>query len=124
MNGVKMRILLIFSVILIGFVATSSAQNEPTAYKFAEFGSISQAALAEKVRDLYRQVTGNNRDQQAFIFNYGTKDAIAQRTKMITKSITFMFQDPPRVTFVDVVRRSRIRTVMWIVPPGAKPPTP
>lgn len=70
-------------IILAGF---GSAQSEPKAYKFAEFGPMSKAGVRKKV--------------DAFVL------------------------DPSRITFVDGGSAKSVRTVMWIVPEGAKPPTP
>lgn len=114
------------SMFLAGFAIGVFGQNEtntqPKAYKFTEFGKMSQSGVKEKVDGLLRELA-KNRSAQGYIINYGTPKAIAARRKQITNSFTFTHLDL-RMTFVDGGFEKNVRTVMWIVPPGATPPTP
>jgi len=125
MIGAKMRILPIFLAILTGLVTTSSAQSEATAYKFAEFGPTSQAGVKAKMQGFLRELA-NKPDTQGYVINYGTPKAVAARRKQILQSVSFLKLDPSRVTYVDGPPKPGIKivTVMWIVPPGATPPSP
>ena len=98
-------------------------QTEPKAYKFAEFGPMSQAGVKAKMNGFLIELD-KNPNAQGYICNYGSPGAIAARRKQITNSMTFLRQDPVRITFVDGPAEKKIRTVMWIVPPGAIPPVP
>jgi len=119
----KVRFLSLFLAILAGFAAVSEAQTEPKAYKFAEFGKMSQAGVKKKM-DGFLIELAKDRSTQGYIINYGSPKTIAARRKQLTNSITFSVPDPTRMTFVDGGPEKTIRTVMWIVPPGAKPPVP
>jgi hypothetical protein len=121
----KMRVLAIFLATLIGFVAASSGQAGAKAYPFAEFGPMSQAGVKAKMQGFLRELASKP-DTQGYVIDYGTPRAIAARRKQITRSVTFLQLDPSRITFVDgpPKRGIKILTVMWIVPPGATPPTP
>jgi len=97
-------------------------QSEPKAIKFAEFGPMSQAGVKARMHGFMEELY-NGRNWQGYIITYGTPKAIAARRKQITNSITFLRLDPSRLTFVDGFEK-KVRTVMWIVPAGARPPTP
>jgi len=122
MNCAKMRFLLIFLAILAGFVAASSAQSEATPNKFAEFGAIKTGELKQKMSD-FRGALLRDPTNQGFIVIYGTPAQTSARRRLILRSMPIIYDDPTRITFVDG-RGSRVRTILWIVPPGAKPPSP
>ena len=118
-----MRIPAIFLAILIGFVAASSGQTEAKAYKFAEFGAIKTAELKQKMSD-FRGALLHDSSNQGFIVNYGTPAQISVRRRLILQSMPRIYDDPTRITFVDAKKGISARTILWIVPPGATPPTP
>ena len=109
-----------FILVLAGFTL---AQTEPKAIKFAEFGPMSQKAVKAKV-DSYFQAFRQDPTAQGYIITYGSPKAIAARRKQITNSIISSMPEDLRITFVDGGLAKTVRTVMWIVPQGATPPTP
>jgi hypothetical protein len=117
-----MRLLILSVIFVIGMSGPAPAQTEPKPYKFAEFGPMSQAGVKTKMDGFLELV--KDRFAQGFIIIYGTPKAIAARKKQITHSMTFLYQDPPRITIVEGGFEKTIRTVMWIVPAGATPPKP
>ena len=118
-----MRILAIFLAIMAGFVAISSGQAEAKAYKFAEFGAIKTAELKQKMSD-FRGALLRDSSNQGYIVIYGTPVQISTRRRLILRSMPIIYDDPTRITFVDAKKGSGARTILWIVPPGATPPTP
>ena len=118
-----MRILTIFLAILIGFVSTSSGQTEAKAYKFAEFGAIKTSELKQKMSD-FRGTLLRDSTNQGFIVIYGTPAQKSARRRLILQSMPRIYDDPTRITFVDAKKGTSARTILWIVPPGASPPTP
>lgn len=98
-------------------------QEQPKAYKFAEFGGISAKNLSTKVKTFYSELN-RERTSQGYIINYGTAKSIRARRKLILSKINFWYYDPPRVTFIDGPWERKVRTVMWIVPSGAEAPAP
>ena len=67
----------------------------------------------------------NNPTAQGYIINYGTEKQIAAREKQIRNAITFLRLDASRVTLVRGGESGGdVRTVLWVVPAGATPPTP
>ena len=108
-------------VLVLAFVV--SGQTEPKAFKFAEFGPMSQAGVKQKMDSFLKELT-KNVSAQGYIINYGNPKAIAARRRQITNSMTFLYLDPTRITFVDGPAEKQVRTALWIVPPGTNPPTP
>ena len=109
--------------VIFAIAAIAGGQTVPTAYKFAEFGPMSQAGVKKKM-DSFLIELAKDPASQGYILTYGTPKAIAARRRQIANSITFLRQDPLRITFVEGGFEKTLRTVMWIVPAGAKPPTP
>ena len=62
-------------------------------------------------------------NDQAYVINYGTPAQIAQRETWIRDAIVFRRFDSYRITLVKG-GSGPVRTVMWLVPPGAENPTP
>ena len=123
-TGVDMKVRYFWILaVLMTVIAASHAQTEPKARKFAEFGPMSQAGVKAKMGDFLKEMY-KDPSCQGYIISYGTPKAIAARRRQITNSITFLRQDPLRLTFVDGGPEKTVRTVMWIVPAGAEPPTP
>jgi hypothetical protein len=118
-----MRNRILIPAFILVFAGLAFSQAEPKAIKFAEFGPMSQAGVKAKV-DAFVLELRNQPSAQGYVILYGTPKAIRARRKQITNSMSFLYQDPSRITFVDVKSEKKVRTVMWIVPAGAKPPTP
>jgi hypothetical protein len=116
------RPILVLSVVLF-FAFIVSGQIAPKAYKVAEFGLLSQGKIDEKMRELCIEVR-KNPTSEGYIMNYGTPSAIRTRRSHLFRNFRCGDLDPPRITFVDGKSEPKIRTVIWIVPPGATPPTP
>lgn len=101
----------------------AQAQLKPNAYEFFECEKISNNLLKEKVKNFYTELKKDS-DSQGYIINYGTDKEIAKREKQIKDSMNFRDDDAPRITFVRGGNESKLKTVFWIVPAGAEPPTP
>jgi len=108
---------------------TQASETAPVAppvlpVKVDEFGKLSNDDVKARVQNFYVQLA-NDPTAQGYIINYGTPAEIAARRKQITNAITFLKLDPSRVTFVDGGDTGEgQKTKFWVVPPGAKPPTP
>jgi len=109
-----------FILVAAGF---TGSQTQSKAYKFAEFGPMSQTQVKKKV-DGFLLELAKDPASQGYIINYGTPRAITLRRRQITRSIDFLKYDPVRITFVDGPTEKKIRTQFWIVPAGATPPAP
>lgn len=119
-----MRVLLLTLSVIFVFVTTGLGQTveKSKAYKSAEFGSITAKQMSVKMKALYNLVREGN--ASGYVINYGTPRAIQDRKKLILEAISWRDYDPPRITFVDGPVEKKIRTVMWVVPPGAENPSP
>ena len=123
----KTRLVLIFVGLLLcqSLCAQSDPPKKPEASKYAEIGSVSRSKMSATMEDL-RRYLGPRRELQLYIINYGTPAAIRQRRKLISQSI--YWRDGPfdstRITYVDGKVEPKVRTVMWIVRPGAENPQP
>lgn len=96
---------------------------EREAYIGAEFGRVTKANLVRIVRNYFGELA-NNSTSQGYIINYGTNAEIALREKWITSALFTRKYDRSRITLVRGGRKGGVRTVMWIVPPGAANPKP
>ena len=115
----KLIIVILFTFVFVGVVA---AQTGTKAVKFAEFGDITASDLKQKMSD-FRGALLRDHSNHGYIVTNGTPAQISARRKLILRSMPVIYDDPTRITFVDG-RGRRVRTVLWIVPPGATPPTP
>ncbi len=123
MFRVLLLILVVMSSVAFAQSENSSQQNDvPKAYIFAELGKANNAEVKKKFDGFYKKIKDS--DSQGYIVNYGVAKEIANREKQLRNSINFRDDDAPRLTFVRGGNIGRLKTVFWIVPPGAKPPTP
>ncbi len=106
--------------------ASASAQipDEIKAINVDEFGPLANDDVKARVQNLYIELN-NNPSAQGYIINYGSAKDIAKREKVINDAIRFLKLDASRVTLVrGSDQGGGIRTVFWVVPAGATPPTP
>lgn len=94
----------------------------PEAWIFREIGRAYKAAVTKGMSDLDKEAQ-QLPDHQSYIINYGTSAQIAQREKWIRDAIVFRRFDSYRITLVNG-GPGPVRTVMWLVPPGAENPKP
>lgn len=122
-----------FRVLFLILILTSSvayAQTkeiimpmEVSSYKLDEFQKATNGYVKMKMEMFFERLK-NNPEAEGVIINYGTAREIAKREKQIRVSIIFRKYDAQRITFVRGGFRQVIKTELWIVPPGAVPPTP
>ena len=104
-------------LIVMGSVAFAQMTEPPETPK-ATNGYVKMAM------DVFYVELNNNPAAQACIINYGTDREIARREKQIRNSIAFRKYDASRITLVRGGYREIVKTDLWLVPPGAEPPTP
>lgn len=97
----------------------------PEAFIAGEFGNVTSAGAKPIIKNFFLEFE-KLKTHQAFIINYGTNAQIKQREKWFTIGTTVLGRhiDSPRITFVRGGRKSGVRTVMWLLPPGASNPHP
>ena len=110
-------------VILMSSIVFAQIEKKPKAYIFAEVGKASNAEVKKQFDDFYKKLKNDN-DSQGYIINYGTAKEIAKREKQIRDSINCFDDDLPRLTLVRGGNKEKLKSVFWIVPNGAEPPTP
>jgi len=92
-----------------------------------EFGNLPNDEVRVRIDNFYIAL-GNQPNAQGYIINYGTDREIARREALIRNHIAFKRYDASRVTFVRGGANPRgetgVWTRLWLVPPGAVPPTP
>ncbi len=103
-------------------VGASEPDIKPEAWIVRELGRAYKAAVTKAMSDLDKEAQ-KLQDYQSYIINYGTPAEIALREKWIRNAIPFRRYDASRTTLVNG-GPGPIRTVMWLVPPGAANPTP
>lgn len=106
----------------MSLVLFTQAQDNKTAYKFFEFEKISRKLLKEKFEEFHKKLKEDS-ISQGYIITYGTTKEIAKREKQIRNLINFRDLDSSRFTFVQGGNNGKLKTVFWIVPNGAEPPT-
>lgn len=109
-------------LVLMSSIAFAQTEKSQEASKFFEFEKISNSLLKGKFGEFYKKLK-NDDTSQGYIINYGTNKEIAKRTAKIRNLINFR-DSQPRFTFVQGGTSSKLKTIFWIVPSGAMPPTP
>ena len=89
---------------------------------FAEFGNTSGEFISDKLEKFYVKLQQNPTDQ-AYIINYGSAEEVKKRELQIRDSIRFRHIRAHRITIISA-EGAILKTVLWLVPEGAKPPTP
>ncbi len=105
---------------------TGSIDNTtPQTKQVDDFGKLTNDEVKARVDNFYIELN-NNPTAQGYIITYGTAKQIAAREKQIRDAIKFRNYDASRITFVSSVTTTGgdVRTVFWLVPAGATPPTP
>lgn len=95
----------------------------PTAKIFAEIGM----ATNQKIKKLILELDNALRKEPAatgYIINYGKALDVAKRERQIRNGIDFRRYDADRIVIVNDGKSKVLKTVFWIVPQGAEPPTP
>ncbi|MEQ1764495.1 MAG: hypothetical protein ABL984_15300 [Pyrinomonadaceae bacterium] len=95
---------------------------KPEAWVFREIGRARKAVLVRSMNAVINE-SFRLEGHQTYIINYGTPAQVAQRERWIRNAITFRRFDSFRITLVNG-GHGPVRTVMWLVPPGAANPTP
>lgn len=92
-----------------------------------KFGKLPNDEVRARLDALFVAL-GNYPNAQGYIINYGTEAEITARERLIRNHIAMRKFDANRIKFVrgtaETPLGERIWTVIWIVPPGAAPPTP
>ncbi|HEY8561302.1 MAG TPA: hypothetical protein VIL74_13075 [Pyrinomonadaceae bacterium] len=91
-----------------------------------EFGTLPNDEVRARI-DAFFVALGNEPNAQGYIINYGTDREIARREALIRNHINFRKYDASRITFVRGGANPNgagVHTRLWLVPPGAQPPTP
>lgn len=101
--------------------ATPNEKFKPE--KFAEFEVLDQDAIIKKLKDFDTKMM-EEPATIGYIINYGKASEVAEREKKLIESYRIHCFGGPRLTFVNGGNTGELKTVFWIVPPGAEPPTP
>ena len=93
--------------------------------KIAEFGKVSDEQLNKYIKDFLTNLR-NERTATGYIITYGNQTEIESRENFILDSAAFGWRsyDPPRIVFVNGGESENLKTILWLVPQGAEPPTP
>jgi len=101
-----------------------SPKLTPALRKFDEFGLVRNNEIKVRYEKFLNKLIAENRSQ-GYIMNYGTNKAIAARERQLRNSSNWRCgYDCSRITYVKGGSARRLKTVFWLVPEGAEPPTP
>lgn len=95
----------------------------PSAKVFAEIGVATNQKF-KKLMDEFYIALGKEPTATAYIINYGKASEVAKREKQIRNSITLRRFGADRIVIVNGGKSKVLKTVFWIVPQDAEPPTP
>lgn len=91
--------------------------------KIAEFGKLNDSELEERLNEffikLYKEQTATG-----YIINYGRASDVSKRERKIRDTFRLRHYDSFRIVIVNGGEEKELKTVLWIVPQGAEPPTP
>lgn len=96
--------------------------TKPEAWISKEVGPAAKSALFRGVNAVINE-SFKFENHQTYIINYGNRAQVAQRERWIRSAITSRRLDASRITLVNG-GIGPVRTVMWLVPPGAENPAP
>jgi hypothetical protein len=105
---------------------TGSIAHKIENERFDEFGKLPDDEVKARIQNMYVEL-GNNPQAQGYVINYGTEKEIAARERQIQEAIRFLKLDGNRLTMIRGGANpfgAGTRSIIRIVPPGAKPPTP
>lgn len=114
-------------LILILMSSTALAQTKtvqkdvPKAYIFTELGKANNAEVKKKFEEFYKKLKDSV--WQGYIINYGTTKEIVNREKQLMNTISFHINHVVRLTVLRSKNIGKLKTVFWIVPVGADPPS-
>ena len=111
------------STVFAQMEGNAKQQETPKAIKLDEFERATNGYVKMKMDAFFADLS-NSPAAQGYIINYGTKKEILKREKQLKIAITFRKYDAPGISFVRAGYIKVIKTVFWLVPPGAEPPTP
>lgn len=99
-------------------LAAPYGNSKPSAIFFDEFGKVKDKLLERRIAALIDALR-RNPTATAYVFSYGTPEAVRKRELEIRDVITKPGAiDPPRIVFSNGGTEKEIRTRVWIVPPG------
>ena len=99
------------------------SENARLAIKLVELDRLDKATVDQKLIPIWKSVKCDD-PSQLYVINYGPPPEVRRRRNLIVGSWGSKCDlSGFRITFVDGPG-GRPRTVVWQVPPGAKPPTP
>src|SRR5687768_7904949 len=112
--------ILFLILFLMSSGAFAHAQQKPEkAYKFDEFGKVSNSEFDERF-DKFFKLQYEEPTSTGFIINYGSASEISRRELKIRDSARGCHEC--RLVIVNGGESKELKTVLWIVPLGAKPP--
>lgn len=123
-----MKSVLLLAMLALSALCLTAQEPKPTPTLFAEVVSTDSKEVKSKFVQYFRRICSQSADR-SYIINYGTAEEVRKRRGVLLEVINEDDSrcgryDPPRITFVDALRESGIRTKLWIVPPGADNPNP
>ena len=104
--------------------AQGQENSEPKAYKFDEFGKISNREFDKRFTKFLVKIQYEEPTSTGYIINYGKASDVAKRERQIRNRISFRQYQAYRIVIVNGGLSKKLKTVIWIVPQGAEPPTP
>lgn len=108
---------------------TPEAVEKKTAFLLDEFGKAGDCDFGARIDNLFIRLNENQGSIGYVIFYHGADQLPAEVGSSLNKKrfvmyLNFRRYDASRVVFIDGSFRNTISTELWIVPPGAEPPTP
>lgn len=94
--------------------------------KFDEFGNVSEKVWKAKLDKLFEKWL-QNRDDQIYIVMFGPNKVIDKLAKNYLNYFIVSGRDcfsPPRISISFWGNQKVLKTIIWIVPPTAQPPSP
>lgn len=90
---------------------------------FEEFGVVPNGQIRSYLDNFFNNLH-NNPTAKGYILNYGNKRDVSRRERLFRDHITFRGMNASQITFMRGKKGVDLKTQLWIVPEGAKPPTP
>jgi|SRR5215213_3772342 len=118
------RVLFLILVLMSSTVfAQTEDKTRPEAIKLYDFGKATNGYVKMLFTDFEVKLKADP-TSQGYIINYGTDREIKIRRRQILMAVSFRGIDATRITIASGGNIGKQKTIVWLVPAGAEPPTP
>jgi hypothetical protein len=121
------KILFLILIIMSSAVFAQQTENneqkeKPKSYIFLELGIANDAEIKAKMEEYSKELLKSD-SAEGYLINYGKAEKVSKRERQIINGLD-RHCHYCRIVIVNGGESEELKTVFWVVPYGAEPPTP